>query len=159
MSILLFPWASKTTDGKMSPKNYPYWDEVASAFPGRVHQISLCDEPSVKGCHKRSDNLSLPDIERLIIECDTYITVDSFAAHLGWYVKKKGVVIFGVSDPIIFGHPENINLLKDRKYLRVRQFGLWAEESLNKEAFVDPELVINAVNVVLLRGERVMPSS
>ena len=155
MSILLFPWASKTTEDKVSPKNYPYWAEVVSAFPGLVHQISCAGEHDVPGCYKRSNNLRFKEIEELLKECDTYLTVDSFAAHLGWSVKKRGIVIFGISDPVIFGHAENINLLKSRKYLRERQFGLWSEEKPNTDAFINPEIVINAVNDILSRKRMV----
>ena len=46
------------------------------------------------------------------------------------------------SDPNIFGHPENINLLKDRSYLAEQQFLWWDLYEYNPEAFVKPEEVL-----------------
>jgi ADP-heptose:LPS heptosyltransferase len=73
------------------------------------------------------------------------MSVDNFAHHLAWSAGKPGVAIFGSSDPIIFGHPENINLLKGRQHLRARQFGLWSEEQWRPEIFVPPSEVVSAV--------------
>jgi hypothetical protein len=53
--------------------------------------------------------------------------------------------VFGQSDPNIFGHPENINLLKDRKYLREKQFWIWEQAEFIEEAFVTPDVVIDAL--------------
>jgi ADP-heptose:LPS heptosyltransferase len=147
--ILLFPWSRKTTDGRPSPKNYPYWAEVVKAFPDKVHQLSCYDEPSVPGCLMRSNDLLLAEIKNLLNNCNTWMSVDNFAHHLAWSIDKKGVAIFGSSDPNIFGHQENINILKDRRFLRQRQFGLWAEEQLDPKIFVSPDIVIEAVSKLL----------
>jgi ADP-heptose:LPS heptosyltransferase len=40
----------------------------------------------------------------------TYISVDSFISHAGAAVKKSGVVLFGRSNPFIFGHDLNTNI-------------------------------------------------
>ena len=49
------------------------------------------------------------------------------------------------SDPVIFGHPENVNLLKDRKYLREKQFWLWEQCEFNADAFVTSDVVLEAL--------------
>jgi hypothetical protein len=61
---------------------------------------------------------------------------------LAWDIGKPGIVLWGQSDPLIFGHPENNNLLKDRKYLREKQFWWWEQCDYNAEAFVRPEEII-----------------
>ena len=147
--ILIAPWARNTTNGIQSPKNYPYWEDVVNGLRDKVIQISCNDEPNINGCSQRYNDLSLDKIELLINECNTWISIDSFLPHLGWSLGKPGVVIFGLSDPLIFGHSENINLLKDRKYLRKRQFGLWAEEQFNPDVFVSPDQVVDAVNKLI----------
>ena len=90
-------------------------------------------------------NLSMVELSKLVNECDTWIGVDSFGQHFCWDLGKYGVVLWGQSDPNIFGHPENTNLLKDRKYLREKQFWLWEQTNLIPESFVDPEIVVKAL--------------
>lgn len=147
--ILIFPWARKTTDGKLSPKDYPYWKELVVLLHARkyeTHQISLQGEADLS-CTKRSDGLKLKDIRDLLRSCDTWLSVDSFLPHMAWSIGEPGIAIFGLSDPWIFGHPENINLLKDRYNLRKRQFGLWSQEPVPPpNFFVSPEVVATAVD-------------
>jgi hypothetical protein len=151
--ILISPWARKTTDGTPSPKNYPYWGEVVQSLVKmrlEVIQVSCSGEESI-GAPKRLDDLSLSEVEKMIQECKVWISVDNFWHHMAWTLGKPGIVIFGSSDPVIFGHPENMNLLKDRRFLRTRQFGLWSQEKANNEIFVGPAVVVNAVLLSLER--------
>lgn len=146
--ILLSPWAKVTTENKPSPKNYPYWHPVVAKLSNmgfEIHQLSVVGEPDVVGVHKRYNNLPIKQIEELLRECQTWMSVDTFLQHLAWSVGKPGVAIFGPSDPLIFGHPENTNLLKSRKYLRIEQFWWWSQCKADPEAFVSPEEVITAV--------------
>jgi hypothetical protein len=69
--------------------------------------------------------------------------------HLGWDEGKKGIVLWSVSNPKIFGHPENINLVKDPKYQVPNQFGWWEFVDHNPEAFVEPQVVVDAVKQLL----------
>ena len=92
-------------------------------------------------------NLSIEQLSELILQCRTWISVDSFFQHLCWDLGKPGIVLWGQSDPIIFGHPENINLLKDRKYLRTNQFHIWEQAEYIKEAFVDPDIVYSHIKI------------
>ncbi len=57
-------------------------------------------------------------------------------------------MLFGISDPIIFGHPENVNLLRDRKYLRPHQYDLYYVNEYCNEAFVTPEEVVKALSEI-----------
>jgi ADP-heptose:LPS heptosyltransferase len=145
--ILISPWSRHTSEGKPSPKNYPYWVRVVQVLRARgleVHQISVTGEPDI-GATKRFDNLPFGEIERRIKECQAWCSVDTFFQHLAWSVEKRGVVIFGQSDPLIFGHPENVNLLLDRKHLREQQWWLWSQTPDKPEVFVPPEEVIAAI--------------
>ena len=82
----------------------------------------------------------------LVNECKTWISCDSFFQHLGWDCKKYGIVLWSVSDPLIFGHPENINLLKDRNNLVQNQFLWWEQTEHDANKFVSPEIVIESLN-------------
>jgi ADP-heptose:LPS heptosyltransferase len=94
-------------------------------------------------------NLPLTDLAELVKQAKIWISVDSFFQHFCWDLKKPGIVLWAQSDPNIFGHPENINLLKDRKYLRKEQFWLWEQCDYKKDAFVEPEYVIKHITKFL----------
>jgi len=89
----------------------------------------------------------MEQLAELIRQCRTWISVDSFFQHYAWDLGKRGIVLWGQSDPNVFGHPENINLLKDRKYLREKQFWLWEQTPYIKEAFVSPQEIIKCLNI------------
>lgn len=145
--ILISPWSRNTQEGKPSPKNYPHWEEVVAGLVKAKHdvlQVSCSGEADVPGVVRRVNDLPLDEIAKLMRDCETWISVDNFFHHMAWTLKQSGVVIFGPSDPEIFGHPENVNLLKDRKYLRGRQFGLWSQEAPDPQRFVSAQEVVDA---------------
>lgn len=114
--------------GKPHPKSYPYWNEL----------IELLKDYDIRFI----TDMPLDNLERLIQNSLTVICVDSFIQHFSWYLGKKSIVLWGQSDPLIFGHELHINLLKDRKYLRKEQFQTWDNVELNNEAFVRPERIV-----------------
>lgn len=147
MKIILFPWAKVMRNGLKHPKNYPYWSELIELLENEGHElIQLGVTGEVQLVNDFRQNLNYGDLCNTVKDCDTWIGVDSFGQHLAWSVGKRGIALFGQSDPLIFGHSENINLLKDRKYLRQQQFWLWEQCEANDEAFVAPEDVITALH-------------
>jgi hypothetical protein len=62
--------------------------------------------------------------------------------HLAWDCNKKGIVLFSQSDPKIFGHDSNINLLKNELYLRKNQYLWWEDIDSIKDSYVCPNDVI-----------------
>lgn len=138
--IIIAPFARKLLSGNQNPKNYPYWKELISLINEPIVQVGVeGEEQLVENFQK---NLSLYELKNLVNQSRTWISVDSFFQHFCWDLKKPGIVIFGQSDPLIFGHPENINLLKDRQYLRQQQFWLWDQCAYIKDAFVEPAEVL-----------------
>lgn len=147
MKIVLFPYAKTMRNGQKHPKNYPYWNELIELLKKDNHeliQLGVAGETQLVDDFRK--NLSYVELCNVVTECDTWIGVDSFGQHLAWSVGKRGIALFGQSDPLIFGHVENINLLKNRKYLREQQFWLWEQCEANDETFVSPEIVIQALN-------------
>lgn len=138
--ILIAPYAQKLRDGKNNPKNYPWWPELISLIKEPIIQVGVDGEKQLVDDFRK--NLSLKELEVLLSDCRTWISVDSFFQHFAWDLGKKGIVLWGQSDPNIFGHPENINLLKDRKYLREKQFWWWEQCDYKADAFMDPEEVV-----------------
>lgn len=53
---------------------------------------------------------SLRQTAALLKNCLTYVAIDSFVAHCGAGVQKRGVVLFGRSNPYIAGHALNKNV-------------------------------------------------
>lgn len=138
--IIIAPFARPLRNGEVNPKNYPFWKELISLINEPIVQVGRSDEERlVSDC--RFD-LPLDELKNLIFECRTWISIDSFFQHYCWSLNKPGIVLWGQSDPVIFGHPENTNLLKDRSYLREKQYWLWEQCEYKTDCFVRPKEVL-----------------
>jgi hypothetical protein len=138
--IIISPYSKALLSGKQNPKNYPYWKELIAMIDEPVVQVGIESEAQLVSDFRK--NLPITELRKLIQECRTWISCDSFFQHLGWDEGKKGIVLWGVSDPLIYGHPENINLLADRKHLAENQFLWWEFVEHQNERFVKPEIVL-----------------
>jgi ADP-heptose:LPS heptosyltransferase len=127
MKILIFEGQVKNA------KSYPFWSELFELLKG--HELI-----------KIETNLPLDKIKEMINDCDIWISIDSFIPHLAQYHKlKTGIVLWGMSDPEIFGYKDSINLIKDRKYLRKEQFKWWKDTKPETDIWVLPEEVVKAI--------------
>jgi ADP-heptose:LPS heptosyltransferase len=138
--IVIQPFSRPLNNGKQNPKNYPYWQELIQFINEPIVQIGLNSEQQLTEDFRK--NLSISELKSLIHECRTWIGIDSFFQHLCWVEGKQGIVLWSVSDPLIFGHPENINLLKDRNNLAANQFLWWEAIEHNPDNFVKPEEIL-----------------
>ena len=145
--ILIHPFSKILRNGQENPKNYPYWDKLIPQIKEPIVQVGMDGDRQLVSDFRK--NLPLKSLAELVVQCRTWIAVDSFFQHFCWDLKKPGIVLWGQSDPIIFGHAENINLLKDRKYLRQNQFYIWEQAEYNADAFVQPEEVIKYLRILL----------
>jgi ADP-heptose:LPS heptosyltransferase len=110
-------------------------------------QIGLAHEEQLVPDFRK--NLSLDQLKELVNQCTTWIGVDSFFQHFCWDIGKKGIVLWGPSNPKIFGHPENINLLRGDGYLIPNQFVTWEQVEYQEERFVKPEEVMHHLKGLL----------
>lgn len=153
MKVLLAPYAAKLPTGSINPKNYPHWPQVVAALSTQgceVIQIGKNDEPRIEGAGQYIVNWPLDKLRKLVEECAAWLSVDSFLPHFCATERlQPGVVVWSQSDPSIWGYPHNINLIKSRAYLRQFQYAPWYETTFNPEAFVEPEVVVAAVNELL----------
>lgn len=141
--ILISPYAAKLTNGKRNPKNYPFWRELLSMIKEPVIQVGVTGEEKLtENC---AFDLTVPELRVLIWKCKTWISCDSFFQHLAWDSGKPGVVLWSVSDPMIYGHPENVNLLKGLDCLAKNQFLWWNFVEHDPEKFVQPDVVYEAL--------------
>ena len=141
--IIISPFSKKLTTGKENPKNFPYWKELIAMIDEPIIQIGITGEPQL--CSDFRQNLPMDELKKLLKECRTWIGCDSFFQHLAWSEGKPGVVIWSISDPLIYGHPENINLLKDRSYLASNQFLWWESYEFDANRFLTAKEVFQAI--------------
>lgn len=147
--IIISPRSRALRNGKTNPKNYPWWKEVVAVLQQNdIYVIQIGEtrqnEESI-GANEIILDLSLNELKLKVEECGVWASVDNFFPHLCSFTSKRGVVAFSLSDPLIFGYPNNINLLKDRKFLRNDQFGIWENVEYNEKAFVSPDVVVDSI--------------
>lgn len=155
MKIIISPYAKKLREKDTPhPKNYPFWKELIPLLRQEKlgiplnHLIQIGVEEEEKLVEDCRFGLSSKDLIDLCSDMDMFISVENFFPHFNHYNfkgAKGGIVLFGKSDPEIFGYSENINLLKDKKYLRWDQFGPWEMTDFVEDAFVKPDIVMKAV--------------
>jgi FkbM family methyltransferase len=147
-NIIISPYSQS----KDHPKSYPYWNDLIPMIKScgyNVIQIGRKGEERLIGTDEFMENLSFKSIENLISECHFWISVDNFLPHLINNMKEivPGVVIFGLSDPKIFGYPYNRNILRSSILLRTDQFGTWHGMKQNKDMFNKAEIVFKDLPV------------
>lgn len=147
--IVISPFSKALRSGKNNPKNYPFWPELVKEIQKKMQVVQVGVEGEEQLVPDFRKNLSLPALRALIQMCDTWISCDSFFQHLGWDEGKRGIVLWAVSDPLIFGHPENVNLLKDRANLVKNQFLWWEATDHDPDKFVSPNEVMIALTSLL----------
>ena len=162
--ILLHLEAKPLRTGAVNPKNYPYRQELIEQLikeypPRRYFKLKEYDDYLQTTGHSGVFGEAIIEIDtsiplkrsiELIQEANKVICIDSYLQHLCWSVGKQAIVLWGQSDPKIFGHKENINLLKDRKYLRKQQHDIWEQTEFNQtvnnpDAFVEPDKIMEVV--------------
>ena len=146
--ILFAPFAARSPslNGSPSPKDYPFARELAQQLEKDYELVQVGGGNDEQIAKDFRTNLSFDELGKLVAESQTGVCVDSYLQHYYWYLGRRAIVLFSVSDPVIFGHPENLNLLKDRKFLRPNQFHLYYSNQYNPEAFVSPHEVLKALN-------------
>tara|TARA_R110000868_G_scaffold213710_1_gene463838 strand:+ start:175 stop:618 length:444 start_codon:yes stop_codon:yes gene_type:complete len=142
--ILLSPFAKKMRNGKKHPKDYPHWETLISMIDEDIVQVGIEGEQQLVADFRK--NLPLSDLKELVLQCRTWVSVDSFFQHFCWDLGKSGIVLFGQSDPKIFGHPENINLYADKKFFREKQFWMWEQAEVIDDAFLKPRVILDYIN-------------
>jgi len=147
MTVLISPYSRKLRNEKNNPKNFPHWGKLVRLLKNDGHyiiQVGVTGERELSGVDEVKFNLSIKDLTELFNTCDTWFSVDNFFQHFASHLNKPGIVIFGKSDPDIFGYKENLNILKDRKNLRAKQFDIWESCEYDESVFPSAEEVFKA---------------
>lgn len=157
--ILMSCWSKPCRDGKWNAKSpsKEWWTKVAKFLKDEGFDVWQCGqgpEIKLKFVDRYLWDKDLWALGEDIKICNAWISVDNFFHHWACLqFKKSGIVIWSQSDPDIFGHPENVNLLKDKKFLRARQFAQWEEAVYDASAFIFPETVVEKVKEFIKNNE------
>lgn len=138
--IIISPYAKALRTNKTNPKNYPHWEKLIPLINEPIVQIGVEGEKQLVPDFRKG--LTITELRELLDQCRIWISCDSFFQHLAWDHGRTGIVLWSVSDPLIFGHPENINLLKSRNNLVENQFLWWEATDFDESKFVLPEEVV-----------------
>ena len=143
--IVISPWSKKLRNGKENAKNYPHWKELVYLLKNNFFtiQVGVKEEVSIEANQYLVDK-SLKELEDIIISSDIWISIDNFFPHLASKIKS-GIVIWAQSSPDLFGYKTNVNLLKDKKYLRKDQWLWWENVEFDSEAFMKPSEIFQKV--------------
>jgi ADP-heptose:LPS heptosyltransferase len=141
--IMISAWAKTLPDNKHNPKNYPYWPELIRLLPAPIVQVGITGETQLVPDFR--SNLNLTELAALIKSSDFWISCDSFVQHYAWDLGKPGVVLWGPSDPIIYGHPENFNITKGREFQCKDQFLMWHLIENRMDWWMSPEQVVQLI--------------
>jgi len=93
--------------------DFNYWCLLVNKLIDKfsIVQVGGAGEPQIPNCtNYLLGRTSVRQTAALLKNCVTYIGIDSFVAHCGAGVGKKGIVLFGRSNPYIAGHKTNLNI-------------------------------------------------
>lgn len=153
MSTILFcPRSRKMRNGKTNPKDYPHWLAVIRDLAQRHHivQIGADGEQPIPGAQEHHFGSPYAVLKGYLDKADMILGVDNFLQHFAALYGKRGVVIFGQSDPRIFGCEGNDNILVHPDALRQYQFQTWEEIEYRDDVWPDPQMVVQRVEAMLL---------
>lgn len=149
VKIMISPYSRKIRGNQNCAKDYPYWMELLSML--KKHDIHITqlgtieEKPLVPLIDDHFINQPFDLIKQKLDEMDAWISVDNFFQHFCAFHKKPGFVIWGPSDPKLFGHDMHVNIQRQFPKLRAEQFAYWHDEQPNKTFFPFPDRVCNKV--------------
>jgi ADP-heptose:LPS heptosyltransferase len=92
---------------------YERWNEVVRMLSEFTFiQVGLETEKLIEGVVDFRVGYSLREQLAILANSRLYLGVDSFWAHAAAALNVKGVVLFGASTPVIWGHDNNVNIYK-----------------------------------------------
>ncbi|SVA47693.1 uncharacterized protein METZ01_LOCUS100547 [marine metagenome] len=105
--------------------NYEWWHELTTKLPNaNFIQVGTKEEPpqdkpsrivpdfhvQAENCFDLRDMINIRQVAYLLECTDTFVAIDSIVAHVSLHSNKKGIVLWGSSNPKTHGHEHNINL-------------------------------------------------
>lgn len=149
MRICIAPFACPLKNGKENAKNFPYWNRLVELLKAEGHhviQLAIHGDKFINAIEV-AINKSYDELKIILKSCDTWMSVDTFFNHFAQLHEptKRGIVLWGKSNPAHFGYNNNVNLFKNKSYFRPDQWRWWEYVDYNADAFVKPEVVMEAL--------------
>jgi len=119
------PWSHHkivylNAQSRLFQKNYPLalWQKTVNLLFEKnktgLIVLQICEEQDKLDATQRLGFIPpLRRVTALLRRVSCIVTVDSFPGHLASAVGTPGIVLFGPSNPLVFGHRSNINIRTD----------------------------------------------
>ncbi len=149
-TVIISPFSRKThLTAKESPKNAPreLWKTIIDDLRAKgikTTQLGVDGEEDLL-TNEFIKNAAPSELLILLKQADLSISVDNWLPHFCHFYKiNKNIVLWGKSNPEIFGYQEFTNLYKDKKYFRIgrEQYKYWQDVEYQPEAFVSSQVVL-----------------
>jgi len=113
MRILIAPFSSRSPNVKRNPKEWPHWPELVLRLREAGHVVVQLGEHGdiLLPADERVMPVDMARIGDMLREADTFVSVDTWLQHAAALHGVKGIVIWSVTDPKIFGRDMHVNLL------------------------------------------------
>lgn len=118
----MIPWSSKNVviaPGSVSPRKewrHSHWEELSLRLRQAGFFTILVGSANQRYVHHTYSILGLTQpgqVFSILRRADLVITVDCFIMHASHYVKKPAIVLWGPTQPEIYGYPGQIHLYHD----------------------------------------------
>jgi ADP-heptose:LPS heptosyltransferase len=136
-TVLMARGVRPLRNGKPNAKLYPFFDQLSNLLKQEGYEVI-----------ELTKELPLLELKALVKSMFTTICCDSFLSHFCESIGAQAVVIFGPSDPKIFGCKSNINLFKSKAGFRKDQFKVWEDEPCNDSIWVTPEEILTVIKAL-----------
>jgi ADP-heptose:LPS heptosyltransferase len=107
------PVSLHVSSSSLRYKNWPMdrWAELVRRLPECTFiQLGETKDPEVPSAVDVRGMTTVREAVAVVKHTRGFVGIDSFFNHASIAVGKPGVVLFGPSTPVIWGHPENTNL-------------------------------------------------
>lgn len=144
-TVLISPYSRKV-NALGCAKDYPYWKTVVKELGRRGYatvQLGVTGE-RLLGCGSRIFDLPLNKMKGAIAGVDYFMSVDNFFPHflVAKGIDLPGLVVWGPSDPEIYGYDRFVNLMKDKSKMRPDQYGYWHNVTYDNSGWPEPHDII-----------------
>lgn len=112
-------------------------------LPRKVVQIGVTGETQLVPDFR--ENQTLDQLADLVKTCRFWISCDSFFQHFAWDFGIPGAVLWGPSDPNIYGYSENLNITKSKEFKIPNQFLMWTMVEPSDNFWIPPDEAIGII--------------
>lgn len=146
--VVIAPYSRELRNGMPNPKNFPHFEKLTGYLRAKglyIIQVGDVNDVPLSNVDEYRLGEAFEETEKLLADSLFFVCVDNFLHHMGYYIGRRGVVLWGQSDPNLFGYAYHLNILKSRNFLRPNQFDTWENATYNVNVFPTAEEVRDAI--------------